>query len=252
MLGLVTLALVVSPAIAEDQPVLLGQGTALSAGAEIAAASRYVWRGMPVSQGPTLQPSAWLGVENVSLTAWGNIDLDQADGGGFNELDLVLAFSQEWENLSFEPGLVGYILPGVGYTAEVYGDLTWQPGWFGLFSNHAIDFLDARPGWWSESGVLLSMGLPANLGVDASAGISLANRPYNTYYLAVDRTGMQYATAGLGLGWSHASGLYAGLSGRLDWLAPSAVQSALGADPLLASALLAVGWGGTTVWVRGP
>jgi hypothetical protein len=250
MLGLATIALLTSSAAAEDLPVLPGQGTALHAGAELAAASRYMWRGMPVSQGPTLQPSAWLGVENVSLTAWGNIDLDEADGAGLSELDLVLAFSQEWSDLSFEPGIVGYILPGEGYTAEVYGDLTWQPGPLGLYSHHAIDFLDARPGWWSESGVLLSMGLPANLGLDANAGISIANGPYNTYYLAEDRAGMQYACAGLGLGWDHASGLYAGLAGRLDWLAPSAVQAALGSDPLLASAVLAVGWGGTTVWVR--
>ncbi len=249
MLGLALFALVAAPGFAEE-PVLPGQGTLLSAGAEVAGASRYVWRGMPASGGPALQPSVWLGVENVTIAAWGNVAMDPADGSGLNELDLVLAFSQEWEDLSFEPGLVGYILPGVGFTAEAFGNFAWQPQWFGLYSNHAIDFWDARPGWWSESGVQFSMGLPANLGVEAYGGVSLANRPYNTYYLALDRTGLQYLCAGLALGWSHSSGLYTSLSGRLDALTNEDIQAALGTDPLLMSALLSVGWEGSTVWVK--
>jgi hypothetical protein len=235
---------------AESPPALPGQGTNLSAGGELAAASRYVWRGMPVGGGPTLQPSAWLGVENVTLSAWGNINLDEADGTGLNEVDLLLSFEQQWESLSFTPSLVAYLFPGAGFTAEATGDFTWQPSWVGLYSNHALDFWDARPGWWSETGVSFSMGLPANLGLDLNLGASFANGPYNTYYLGLDRFGMQYGCAGAGLGWAHASGLYAALSGRLDLLPGGEVQDALGGDAVLAHALLSVGWGGSAVWVR--
>jgi hypothetical protein len=245
MLGLVPLLLASSGALAQEPaPALPGQGRTISAGAEIAASSRYVWRGMPASGGPALQPSAWLGYENVSLAAWGNLPLDPADGRGLNELDLVLSVSQEWESLSFEPGLVAYLLPGVGFTAEAFGDLSWQPSWFGLYSNHAIDFWDARPSWWSESGLLVSAGLPARLGLDAMLGLSLANRDYNLYYLGLDRAGSQYLCGGLSLSWSHGSGLYAGLSGRADWLVPAARET-FDEGPVLMSALLTLGWEGS-------
>jgi len=250
MLGWILLTTLVSPLHAEDLPPPPGAGAELSAGVELAAASRYVWRGMPASTSPTLQPSAWLGYQNISFAAWSNFNLDQADGTGLNQLHLLLSLSQEWDDLSFTPALVAYILPGTGYTAETTGDIAWQPGWFGLYSNHAIDFIDARPGWWSETGVSFTVGLPAGLGLDANLGASVANRTYNQYYLALDRVGLQYACAGLSLGWAHSSGVYAGLTGRMDLLTSDDIRSALGTDTLLASALLSVGWEGSAVWVR--
>ena len=252
MLGPALFVLLSSPLLAQDLPALPGQGTSFSAGAELGAASRYVWRGMPASQGPTLQPAAWLSIENVTIMAWGNIDLDSGASRALSELDLIVSVSQAWEDLTFEPGLIAYVLPGVGSTAEAFGNFSWQPGPVGLYSNHAVDFWDARPGWWSESGALVSVDLPAQLWVDAGAGISLANNAYNEYYLSLDRFGSQYACATLGLGWAHSSGLYAGVDGRLDLLTQQPVRDALGVDMVQGSALLEVGWEGSRVWVRQP
>ncbi len=235
---------------AEELPVLPGHGVELSAGAEVAAASRYVWRGMPIGEGPVLQPSAWLGYQNITLAAWTNINLGPDDGAGLNEVDIVLGLDQSWEDLSFSPGIVAYILPGVGFTAEAYGDVAWQPGPLGLYSNHAIDFWDARPGWWSESGVAFFTVLPSSLAVSADLGVSLANRPYNTYYLGLDRAGLQYLCGELGLGWVHDSGLFVDLVGHLDLLVDDEIRTALGTDLVLWHALVSVGWEGGTVWVR--
>ena len=245
--------LLIAAAVAQAPPGLPGQGTTFSMGAEAPLASRYVWRGMPASQGPTVQPSIWLGAEDMLLTGWANINLMDEDGRGLNEFDVVLSMAQDWGEFSFLPAMAIYLFPNDGtvtWTAEATGDFAWQPGPLGVYWNNAIDFWDARPGYWTEAGGALELDLPANLGLSGQLGISFANKSFNAYYTGLDRYGLQYLTAGVGLGWSHTTGLYAGLTGRLDLLPVADLRDALGTELLVPSALLAVGWDGSLTWVK--
>jgi hypothetical protein len=251
MLTTLLWVLLVPSAWSQERPALPGEATELTAGAELSAASSFTWRGIPVTDRPAVQPEAWLGIANVSLGAWGNIDLVDDHGQQWHELRTFLSVTQAWEELTFVPGLRAYVRPGDGFTAEVVGDFTWQPSIVGLYSDHAIDFWDAKPGWWSETGVLLSPYLRGSLGFDAHLGLSAANRAFNAAHVELDRYGLQYACAAAQLGWYHHSGLYAELAARLDWIIVDRVQQAVGSGPLLGSALVTVGWQGSALWVRG-
>lgn len=250
MPSLALLSLLTLTATAEPLPPPPGEGTTLSAGAELTTASIYHWRGMTISHGPVLQPAVWLGVENVQLTAWGNLNLSDSDGRGPSELDLVLSVAQEWGEMSFVPALVLYVLPGASNTAEATGDFGWQPGALGLFSNHAIDFWDARPAWWSESGVLLEVPLPASLHLEGELGLGVGNRSFESYHLGEDQAGLLYTGGGLGLGWEHDSGLSVVIEGHLDALLAPGAHDAVDEAPVHGFGTLTVGWGGSTVWIR--
>lgn len=250
MLGLALLAVVAAPAVAEGLPAPPGQGTALSAGVELTAASLYHWRGMSVSHGPALQPAAWIGVENVQFSAWSNLNLSEEDGRGLSELDLVVSFSQEWGDLGFVPAVVLYVLPGTQNTAEVTGDFSWSPGVVGLYSNHALDFWDARPAWWSESGVVLDVPLPAGLAVEGELGLGVTNSQFQAYYLNLDRAGPLYLGGGLGLGWAHDSGLAVAIEGHLDSLLAEDAREAGHEERVHGFGTLTVSWDGSTLWVK--
>jgi hypothetical protein len=249
MHGPLLIALLLPPTLAEElSHETPEQVLGLTVGAELAGRSRYLWRGMMQSEGPVLQPSIWFGVENVLLTAWSNIDLTEVDGRGVSEVDLVLSFAQEWESMSFTPALVLYVLPGAENTAEATGDFAWELGHFGLYSNHAVDFWDAKPAWWSESGASVHLPLADALALESSAGLSVGNRTFESYYLGLDQGGLLYACGGLGLDWAHRSGLYAALHGHLDL--PLATEHQGDEPPVHGVIGLALGWDHEATLVR--
>ncbi len=246
--------LVIAASLAQNQPPLPGQGTPITLGAEAAAATRHVWRGIPLSQGPALQPSAWLGAENVLLTGWASFDRQQEDGRGLDTARFQLSFAQQADAFTFLPAVVVYLWPGadsVTWTAEATGDFCWQPGPLGIYWDNAIDVWAARPGFWTEAGGSLVLPLPAGLGLESRVGASFANKPFNEHYAGVERIGIHGATAGLGLTWRHDNGLYGVLSGRLDSILAEELRDTLGTEPLIPSALLSLGWNRCLVWVKG-
>ena len=47
--------------------------------ASATVASRYLWRGIQLSQGPVFQPEVGLSYAGFSLVAWGNVKFDSED-----------------------------------------------------------------------------------------------------------------------------------------------------------------------------
>jgi hypothetical protein len=230
-----------------EEPVPLTPGVDLFAGVELDAASRYLWRGMYSSEGPTLQPSVWFGVGAVSLSAWSNVNLTSLDSQRLSELDLQLSLSQSHEAFTFDPALVLYLFPGQpdeDPTGELLADFGWQPEVFGLYSSHAVDFWNGRPGWWSETGARVDVAPTEALSLGANLGISLGNKAFNEYYLEADRYGMQYLAFGAEAGWALPGGLAVGLTGTVDFLPLDPVQQALECGPVVGAALLSVSWEG--------
>ena len=248
-------ALLLLPALSfAEEPTPLAPGVDLSAGVEIDAVSRYLWRGMFASEGPALQPTVWFGVGAVSLSAWSNVNLTGLDDTSFSELDLELALSPEYEAFTFDPANVLYLVPGqpdAEPTGELVADLTWQPRAFGLYSSHAVDFWNGRPGWWSETGARVDFAPTDALSFGTNLGVSLGNKSFNEYYLETERYGMQYLAFGAEAGLSLPHGLSVGLSGTLDFLPLEPVQRALDCGPVVGAAMLSVAWEGSGRVTRG-
>ena len=96
---------------------LLATGVAepLTVGLEADFASRYVWRGIALSDGPVLQPSAWVSFAGLTLTPWANIAFsDGSAPAGLNELDLTLDYSRDVFDLTVNPSFSVYLYPNQG------------------------------------------------------------------------------------------------------------------------------------------
>ncbi len=216
------------------------------AGVEVLSANRFIFRGVPLSEGPVLQPTAWLGIANADLIVWTNATLGPIDGLALNEVDLTLTMEQSWEDFVFLPSLVVYLDPRQGgglITAELTGELGWGLGPLAIFSNHAIDFWGARAGWWSETGVQGGAGFGPGFFLEGGLGLSLANTGFNEFYMGLDRGGPQHTGAGALLGWEHGSGFAVTLLGRADVPLRDDLRSATGELPVLA-------WGGLSLAYR--
>lgn len=67
----------------------------LEVGADAAVMSKYVWRGILLTDDPVLQPSLTVGCLDVSINILGSMDLTDVNDNGkeFNELDFTIDYS---------------------------------------------------------------------------------------------------------------------------------------------------------------
>jgi hypothetical protein len=102
-LSLLLISLAVSPGLAQDKKPE-DVGMRISGGAETFFYSRYVSRGIASSEGPVFQPSAWLTMDAFTFNVFGNYVLaGEKQQGRFNEADISLAWSREWNRIVVEP-----------------------------------------------------------------------------------------------------------------------------------------------------
>jgi len=87
-------------------------------------ASKYVWRGIVVTEDPVFEPTAAVGIGDLTLSVWAN--LDTTDVNNFrnqaNEIDYTLDYSFSWECLHLSVGAIHYAFPQahVFDTTEAY------------------------------------------------------------------------------------------------------------------------------------
>ncbi len=72
--------------------------------------SRYIWRGLVLSEGSVIQPSGWASYKNFTLNVWGNLDLKPTEHV-FNEFDITGTYQLEIKTITFEPSFVIYSYP---------------------------------------------------------------------------------------------------------------------------------------------
>ena len=102
---------------------------------EVAYTSKYIWRGLPLTDGDSVQPSATIGYKGLSFNFWGNVDVTTASDkrGYMTEQDYTLDYSTSWKKLNFSVGALYYKFPHTHFhdTLELYGgvglDVLLQP-----------------------------------------------------------------------------------------------------------------------------
>jgi len=98
----------------------------VSCDADAAFVSRYVWRGIVLTDDPSLQPGFTAEWRGLSFNFWGNMDLGDANDneGEFTEADFTVAYGLELGKLELSAGVLHYNFPNVGTeeddTTEVY------------------------------------------------------------------------------------------------------------------------------------
>lgn len=161
------------PAIADDDE------TPVSLNAEISFLNMYVWRGMRLTDGPVMQPSATLSIGGFSANVWANMDLDDVNGEEytFSEVDYTAGYALSLGAFELFAGALIYTYPGTDYastteifagfsvdgplepTITLYRDIDQIEGFFVTFGlTHALEIegtdgvinLFAEAGWGDE------------------------------------------------------------------------------------------------------
>jgi hypothetical protein len=216
----------------------------LTAGLEADFVSRYVWRGLALSDGPVLQPSAWVSFAGLTLTPWANVAFRDGDApAGLNELDATLDYSRDVFDLTVNPSLSIYLYPNqpeATPTGELALALSYPVGPISAFSNHSVDLIDNPGAYFGDAGLSFENELVRNVTVEASAYAGWASARFNDANFGVNRAALNVGGADLSLNWSPGGlfflGPHAALSVLLDRELRAAVQS-----PLLFTGGLAIG-----------
>jgi len=163
-------------------------------GAEADVVSRYLWRGIALSEGPALQPSTWLSVLDGSVTAWGSMALSPADGAGrFEELDLIVDYAFDLRGIEIAPVAQFYLYPlGVlsDQTGEIGVAISYSAGPLSVLTSHAFDVIRYAGSYYGEVGAALEHELGEHVAVRAEGAIGWASRRFNDANIGVDRAAL--------------------------------------------------------------
>jgi hypothetical protein len=216
----------------------------LSFGAELDGNSRYVWRGLALSEGPVLQPSAWVSLAGFTLTPWANFAFREGDArAGFNEVDFTLDYSRDISSLTINPSFSVYLYPNQSDappTGELALALSYPVGPVSIFTDHSVDLIATPGAYFGDAGLSFESEVVSSLTVEASAYAGWGSARFNEANVDVNRAALNVAGTDVALTWS-ACGLFylrphAALSVILDRELRAAVAS-----PLLIVGGLAVG-----------
>lgn len=162
-----------------------------AAGADIAFASKYVWRGIRVVDEPVVQPAMTLGIGGFAFNAWGNLDLTDINGsqGDFSEIDYTFSYDQSLDAVSLGGGVIFYTFPGFPTTTELYGGVTLDAVPASPSATVYVDVDETRAGSGS-AGVYLLLGAGHSFptsstvvpSIDLSGTFSFANDGFTNFY----------------------------------------------------------------------
>jgi hypothetical protein len=191
-LGLVMLALILEPVMAEEK-IELGLSTDYY--------SKYIWRGQNIDDKSVLQPAVSASAYGFTCSIWGNIDLTNKsktapdNAGEFSELDYTLDYSgtmpgTDW--LGFSVGTIYYRFPNTSFkpTMEIYGgmslDMPLSPSvtWYRDVDEVKGSYFQFSIGHTFEEIYVINDKCHCDLKLGASYG--WGNAAYNKGYFGVD------------------------------------------------------------------
>lgn len=135
----------------------------ISGGVETDIASRYLFRGVPYSQGPVKQSTTWLTIKDLHLYSRGNLILGREPmQGRFNEIDVGVSYPRERLRLSWTPSFDCFFYrsekavrapPSAAPTCEASVKLRYSLGKSSLFTEQIVDTGNYRGAYYGEAGV---------------------------------------------------------------------------------------------------
>ena len=165
--------------------------------ADVTVASKYVWRGLRLTDDPVLQPSLTVDYKGLGLNIWANTDLTDVNGtpGQTNELDYTLSYSFAVDKAELSFGVIQYTFPHTSFepTTEIYGTATMDY----LLSPTATIYWDTD----EVGGVYATLGIGHSFplgdlyrgispSLDLSGSIGYATSNWNKGYYGVNSSGL--------------------------------------------------------------
>ena len=185
-----------------------------TAGADVDVVSRYVWRGVPYSDGATVQPSVWTSLHALTCSLWSNLVVaDRIDRGRFNHVFVTATYRADIDRLTIEPGVQAYHTKAVGeigaiISAEAVVRISTRVGAFRIFTDHTVDMHAYRGAYIGDAGLIHQRTIGARSEVATQFLVSWATARYNSAFVGVAKSAINYAslsgrvTLGLNEHWS--------------------------------------------------
>lgn len=147
-----------------------GEAEKPTAGLDVGAFSKYVWRGLELSKDSVvIQPSATIGYKGASVNLWGNLDTDNEayDGAKYNETDLTVAYATTLGPVKVGGGYIYYGLDGLTDSQEVYCSI----GLATLLNPTITVYREIAhlPAWYINVGISHSQELMEKITLDVAA-----------------------------------------------------------------------------------
>jgi hypothetical protein len=171
-----------------------------TAGADVDTVSRYVWRGVPYSDGAAVQPSVWTSVHGLTVSFWSNLVVaDRIDRGKFNHLFVAAIYSTDAGRFTIEPGVQAWHTKAFGEvaavtTAEGLVGVSRDVGAWQIFTNHTVDLQAYRGAYIGDAGLSHRQAMGPRAEVVTQFAVSWATARYNSAYVGVAKSALNYAS----------------------------------------------------------
>jgi hypothetical protein len=221
-----------------------GVTDAVSAGLEVDVPSRYVARGVAASEGPTLQPSAWVGYAGLSALVWTSFDpLGQPEVGNRpTDLTAGLAYGAEFGPFTAEPSATVVTFPGLpegATTVELGLEAALSLGPIAACTTQSLDAVAFRGAYCAKAGACAAHDFGAGVALEGDVGAGGGNRAFNEANFGVAAWGLDHVEANVAIT-IPADSLYLRAHGTVSRLVHPDLVRAL-PEPLVGFAGLAVG-----------
>lgn len=149
-------------------------GPAFTWGAELDTSSRYVWHGLPYSDGIVVWPSAWISAKGFTIGLLLNIDPHYEPK--FNEHDLSVGYEGAIGPLTLSGAFNRYtyreLAGDPGSTSEVILNGAYTAGPGEVFTTHSID-VETYPGaYYAEIGYAVDWAVAPGSLLKVDAGVA--------------------------------------------------------------------------------
>ena len=174
--------------------------------AEVETASRYLWHGVALSDGPVLQPTARAVFDGFSASASANLVLAaDRNQGQFTEAGAEFGYTHTWGPFTLEPGvqLLAFPHQQLKSTGEVSvlaeflfgGDVS-------VTTHHLVDVVGQPGAYFGEAGLSWAPSLGHHLGLEANASLGWASARFNGTYHGVEKAAVDVLETEALLTWS--------------------------------------------------
>lgn len=156
------------------------------ASAEIALLSKYVWRGIVLTDGLVLQPSASFAIGGLELGVWGNVDQNDLGerSGRLSEVDYTAGFTYGAGPLALTLGALHYSYPDGGRAATTEACLSVGVGVLLSPALHVHRDIDVADGTYATFGVEHAVPI-GGAGLTLAATVGWGDDAHNAFYYGV-------------------------------------------------------------------
>ncbi len=169
-----------------------------------------MWRGIVYNNGLVLQPEAYIGYKDFSLSLWSNTTLYDIDGITAHEIDYTIDYSHSFNKFDVETYLSYYQYiqqVGTPNTAEWFLKGSLPLGNFSVYSSLTIDVLEYAGASFLEVGLNYEKEFTEKLSLSAGCLTAFGSKKFNFNYLDIDKSAFNHVGGFIGLSYSLAENL---------------------------------------------